>query len=109
MAYNPVLAQRVRDILDKRTPVQEKKLFGGIAFMHNGNMTLGVLHDDLIARIGLEKYEAALRQPGIELFTPTGRPMAGWIRVTPQACQTSEDLTKWIVMALDFAKTLPAK
>jgi TfoX/Sxy family transcriptional regulator of competence genes len=109
MVYNPSLAQRIREILLKRTPIQEKKMFGGIAFMLNGNMALGVLRDDLIARIGLEKYENALRQPGIELFTPTGKPMAGWIRVTPQAYRTSKDLMKWIDMALDFTQALPAK
>lgn len=109
MVYDPSLAQRVREILRKKTSIQEKKMFGGVAFMLNGNMTLGVLRDDLFARIGLEKYETALRQPGIELFTPTGKPMAGWIRITPQAYRTSKDLMKWIDMALDFTETLPAK
>ena len=84
-------------------------MFGGVAYMYNGNMALGVLQDDLIVRIGLEKYQAALRKPGVELFGPTGKPMAGWIAVTPQGYQEGDDLIKWIDQALDFVKTLPEK
>jgi TfoX/Sxy family transcriptional regulator of competence genes len=109
MVYDTSLAQRMHEILHSRGAFQEKKMFGGIAFMYNGNMALGVLHDDLFARIGLERYEAALKQPGIELFSPTGKPMVGWITVTPQAYPAPSDLVKWIDLAMDFVKTLPAK
>jgi len=56
-------------------------MFGGIAFMVNGNMTVAVIHDNLSVRVGLENYQAALDEPGAGLFKPTSRPMAGWVTV----------------------------
>lgn len=109
MAFSESLAQRVRDVLYPLTTAEEKKMFGGIAFMINGNMTVGVNKDDLIARVGLEKYEDALRKPGVDLFKPTGKPMAGWVTVAPDGLRTDEDFRYWIELALEFVKTLPAK
>jgi len=109
MAYSEILAQRVRDALFPLTTAEEKKMFGGIAFMVSGNMTVGVIRDDLIVRVGLENYEAALRKPGVDLFQPTGKPMAGWVTVAPDGHKTDEDLKYWIELALEFVKTLPAK
>ena len=109
MAFNEILAQRVRDQLYPLTTAEEKKMFGGIAFMVNGNMTVGVNQDDLIVRVGLENYETALEKTGVDLFKPTGKPMAGWITVASDGHQTGEDLKYWIELALEFVKTLPAK
>jgi TfoX/Sxy family transcriptional regulator of competence genes len=109
MAFSEALAQRVRDQLYPLTTAEEKKMFGGIAFMVYGNMTVGVIRDDLIVRVGLENYEAALDIDGTDLFQPTGKPMAGWITVAANGHQTDEDLKYWIEMALEFVKTLPAK
>lgn len=109
MAYDEVLAQRVRDHLDPRIAVEEKKMFGGIAFMINGNMALCVSGDDLIVRAGLARFEAALEMRGADLFRPTGKPMTGWVKVAPDGLQLEESLESWIDMALDFVRTLPAK
>lgn len=109
MAFSEVLAQRVRDLLYPLAAAQEKKMFGGLALMVSGNMTVGVIQNDLIVRVGLENYQAALEKPGADLFTPTGKPMAGWITVAPDGHRTDEDLRYWIEMALEFIKTLPAK
>ena len=109
MAFSEALVQRVRDILSLLAGSEEKKLFGGIAFMVNGNMTVGVIQDNLIARVGLENYEAALGKPGADLFQPTGKPMAGWVAIAPDGHQNDEDLKSWITLALEFVKTLPAK
>jgi TfoX/Sxy family transcriptional regulator of competence genes len=109
MAFNDALAQRVREVLYPLAVAQEKKLFGGLALMVRGNMAVGVLQDDLIVRVGLKNYQAALDKPGADLFTPTGKPMAGWIAVAPAGHQTDEDLKYWIEMALEFVETLPAK
>ena len=109
MAFSEVLAQRVRDVLYLLTTTDEKKMFGGIAFMVNGNMTVAVIHDNLIVRVGLENYQAALDKPGADLFKPTSRPMAGWVTVAPESLQTDEDMKYWVELALEFVKTLPAK
>lgn len=109
MAFNEVLAQRVRAVLYPLTEAQEKKIFGGLALMVCGNMTVGVMQDDLIVRVGLRNYQAALDKPGADLFTPTGKPMAGWISVAPDGHRSDEDLKYWIELALEFVRTLPAK
>lgn len=109
MAYNDVLAQRVRDNLQPGSAVVEKKMFGGIAFMINGNIAVCVSGDDLVVRAGLARFEAALAMRGADLFQPTGKPMTGWVRVAPDELQTEESLKTWINMALEFVQTLPAK
>ena len=109
MAFSEALAQQVRETLYPLTAAEEKKMFGGIAFMVNGNMTVGVIDDGLIVRAGLANFESALNQPGANLFQPTGRPMTGWVVVSPEGYQSAEKLTYWIELALEFVKTLPAK
>jgi len=109
MTFSEVLAQRIRDVLYPLTAAEEKKMFGGIAFMVDGNMTVGVTREDMIVRVGLGKYEAALEKPGVDQFKPTGKPMAGWVTVSPEGHEIDEDLRYWIDLALEFVKTLPAK
>ncbi|MFL7867654.1 MAG: TfoX/Sxy family protein [Anaerolineales bacterium] len=109
MAFSESLAQRVRYVLHSLTTAEEKKMFGGIAFMVSGNMTVGVIQENLIARVGLENYEAALDKPDTDLFKPTGKPMAGWVVVAPNGHRADEALKYWIELALEFVKTLPAK
>jgi len=109
MAFSEALTQRVRAVLFPLTTAEEMKMFGGIAFMVNGNMAVGVIRDDLIVRVGLEKYETALGKPGADLFKPTSKPMAGWITVAPVGHQTDEELKYWIELALEFVNTLPDK
>jgi len=109
MAFSEALAQRVRDILYPLTVAEEKKMFGGIAFLVSGNMTVGVTQDDLIVRVGLESYQASLRKPGVDFFQPTGKPMAGWVTVVPEGQKTDEEMKYWVELALEFVKTLPAK
>lgn len=109
MAFNEGLAQRVRTVLYPLAATQEMKLFGGLALMVSGNMTVGVLRDDLIVRVGLKNYQASLEKPGTDLFSLTSKPMAGWVMVSPDGYKTDEDLRYWIELALEFVKTLPAK
>ena len=109
MAFSEPLAGRIRDALYPLTVAEEKKMFGGIAFMVNGNMTVGVIEDYLIVRVGLANYQDALRKPGADLFQPTGKPMAGWITVAPDGYQADNEIKYWIELALEFVKTLPAK
>ncbi len=109
MVYNQDLAKKVSETLLTRGEFVEKKMFGGVAFLYNGNMTVGVTRDDLIVRVGLQNYEYALSKPGTDLFSPTGKPMAGWITVAPTGYKKPADMQKWIDLSLEFVKTLPAK
>jgi TfoX/Sxy family transcriptional regulator of competence genes len=109
MAFSDALAQRMRDTLQPLTMVEEKKMFGGVAYMVNRNMAVGVIRDNLIVRVGLENYQASLQKPGADFFQPTGKPMAGWVTIGPEGYQTEDELSYWIKLALEFVKTLPEK
>lgn len=106
MAYDSVLAGRIRDQLEDAAGVTEKKMFGGIAFLTGGNMTIGVYGDDLIARIGPDSTDAALTEPGVRLFDMTGRPMRGWVMVAGEVLD-DDVLKRWIGWARGYVGTLP--
>jgi TfoX/Sxy family transcriptional regulator of competence genes len=99
MAYNESLAARVRQLL-KPKRVQEKKMMGGLTFMVNGKMCVGILKDNLMARIDPNVYEAALERPGCRPMDFTGKPMKGFVFIGPDG--TGEGLKYWIDLALDF-------
>jgi hypothetical protein len=108
MAYDAVLAERVRERLIAAAGVSEKKMFGGLAFLTFGNMTVGVHGDDLIARIDPGTTDAALTEPGVRPFDITGRPMRGWIMVAGK--ELGDDaLEEWIGRACEYVATLPPK
>jgi hypothetical protein len=81
MAYNESFATRVRDVLGEQPGLAEKKMFGGLAFLVDGNMACDVRGDDLIVRVAAEVAAAALPEPGTRLFDLTGRPMKDWLLV----------------------------
>lgn len=109
MAYDESIAARIREALDRQTGIDEKKMFGGIGFLFNGNMLVGVWKENLIARVGANAYESALSEPSVVEFDITGRSMKGWVMVEPEGVEEDEDLRTWIQRALDFVQTLPAK
>ncbi len=109
MAYDEGLAQRVRSLLEGQPGYVEKKMFGGVGYMLRGNMACGVNKDDLIVRVGPDRYEEALTQPVARVFDMTGRPMKGWVVVEPQGVEEDEDLEGWVQQGVDFALTLPPK
>ena len=84
-------------------------MFGGIAFMIRGNMAVGVSGDDLMVRVGKEAHEEALNQPGTRPFDMTGRPMAGWILVSPDQLIDDDVLDRWVSKGVDYADGLPEK
>ena len=109
MAFDEGLAQRVREVLDHRPDLREKKMFGGIAFLSSGNMLVGVIGDELICRVGPEAMDDALAEPGARVFDLTGRPMGGWVLVTGEAVSEDDDLVQWVERADRFVRTLPPK
>lgn len=109
MAYNPILAKRIREALTKIPALQEKKMFGGVGFLIHGNMAYGVHGEDLIVRVGSDHYQAALSHPHTKPFNMTGKPMSGWIMVDPEGCETDSDLVSWLRQGVEFAQLLPPK
>jgi hypothetical protein len=109
MPYNEVLAQRVRAILAEQPAVDEKKMFGGLVFMLNGNMCCGIIRDDLMVRVGPERYADALAQPHVRDLDFTGRPMRGMIVVAAAGLGGNADLEAWVRRGIAFVSGLPAK
>lgn len=109
MAYDPVLAQRIRESLSEGTGIMEMKQFGGIGFMVNGNMACGVIGNELIVRVGPEGYESALELPHARPFDFAGKPSRGWVYVASPGFESDGDLRAWVQRGISFASTLPAK
>ncbi len=109
MAYDEALARRVHSILTPGVDVVEKKMFGGLAFMVNGNMSVGVNQESLMVRVGKEGYEDALAQPHARPMDFTGRPMRGFVYVDPEGLVSDTDLEGWVERSLTFVLSLPAK
>jgi TfoX/Sxy family transcriptional regulator of competence genes len=102
MAYDAVLAERVRDLCG----LPEKRMFGGAAFMLDGNMTVGIIGDDLAVRVPRDEYDAALTEPGTRPFDFTGRPMTGWLMVSGEVLD-DDVLAAWVSRATAYAGSLP--
>ncbi len=109
MAFDESLAGGIRDALAHKTNIVEKKMFGGVGFLLNGNMLVGVWKNSLIARVGPDIYEDALLEPHVKVFDITGRPMKGWVLVEPEGVGEDSQLKGWIERANKFVESLPAK
>ena len=109
MAYNEGLVQRVREEMSGLPGYVEKKMFGGVGFMLQGNMACGVNGADLIVRVGPELYENALSELHTRPFDMTGRPMKGWVVVIAEGYETNADLKAWVQQGVEYALSLPAK
>ena len=108
MAYDEKLANRIRELLLNKRSVEEKKMMGGLTFMVNNKMCVGILKDDLIARIDPEVYESALERRGCREMDFTGRPMKGFVFIDPEGTKSKKDLEFWIKLALDYNKRAKA-
>jgi TfoX/Sxy family transcriptional regulator of competence genes len=109
MPYDELLAARLRGALSGQPGLVEKKMFGGVGFMLNGNMACGVNKNDLIVRVGPEKHAEALSRPHAHPFDMTGKSMTGWVTVSSPGYATEQDLQSWLRLGVDFARTLPPK
>jgi hypothetical protein len=109
VACDEDLVARIREALARRRGVEEKRMFGGVGFLLNGNLLVGVWKDALVARLGPEQGAAALLEPHVRPFDITGRPMKNWVLVGPEGVEDDDQLTGWIDRAAAFIETLPAK
>jgi TfoX N-terminal domain len=108
MAYDEQLAERVRTALEGVEDVTERKMFGGLAFMVNGNMACGIVEDELMLRLGAEGAAAALERPHVREWDFTGRPLTGMVYVGRGGLGETE-LLGWVKKAVAFARSLPPK
>ena len=104
MGYNEKLANRVREALIIKRKVEEKKMMGGLTFMVNYKMCIGILQDDLMLRIDPALYESALEKPGCREMNFTGKPMKGFVFVGEEGFKSKKDFDYWINLALDYNK-----
>ncbi len=103
MAYDEFLAERIQLILkEKSVSFEEKKMMGGLTFMVDGKMCVGIVKNNLMARIGPDAYGDALTKTGCKEMNFTGRPMKGYVFIEPEGYDMDEDLEYWIQLALDF-------
>ena len=106
MAYNEALARRIRSALAARDNITEKKMFGGLAFLLDGKMFCGIVKEDLMVRVGSDRYEEALAKPHARPMDFTGRPMSGYVFVDPAGCRTERAVAAWIEQGANFVVEL---
>jgi TfoX/Sxy family transcriptional regulator of competence genes len=110
MAYDEDLANRLRELLADADGVSEKKMFGGLAFLLHGNMTVSASgQGGLLVRVDPAQTDEALKRPHVALMEMRGRTMDGWLRVAPEGVRTKRDLAPWLKRSLAYVKTLPPK
>ena len=109
MAYDEGLAERIREVLEDRVDVMEKRMFGGLAFLCRGYMFVGVAGKTLMARVGPERYSEALSRPQVREMDFTGKPMKGYVFVDPPGFETDSDLSEWVESCYRFVQSLPPK
>jgi TfoX/Sxy family transcriptional regulator of competence genes len=109
MAYDEGLAERIRGVLDEVAGVSEKRMFGGIAFLVRGHMSVGIVQDKLMVRVGKDSYDRVLRERHARRMDFTGRPMKGFIYVVPAGYESDADLERWVHLGVSHVTSLPAK
>src|ERR671919_2342678 len=110
MAFDDALAARIRKQLGKRAGLAEKQMFGGLAFLLNGNMCCGVHGKEMIVRLDPAETDRALKERHTRVFDLSGgRPMKGWILVQAKGLATAAALGKWVKTGVAYAASLPAK
>ena len=108
MAYSEQLAEKIRGAFRHMPRVEEKKMMGGLTFMVNGKMCVGVSKDDLMVRLDPTAYDTALKKKGCREMNFTGKPMNGFVFVSPEGTSNEKDFNYWIDLALDFNKKAKA-
>jgi TfoX/Sxy family transcriptional regulator of competence genes len=108
MAYSEKLAKRIRERLAALPNIEEKEMMGGLTFMYNGKMCVGIIKGELMCRIDPDLHETAISKTGCRTMDFTNRPMKGYVMVDESAMTTQKDFEYWINLALDFNKKAKA-
>ncbi len=109
MSYDEDLFQRIAGLLKRKKGIEPKKMFGGICFMHCGNMLCGIDGRRLMVRVGPDQHDRALSLKHAKVMDITGKPMKGFIFVSEDVYKTDKGLSKWLDLGLIFTTTLPPK
>lgn len=109
MTYDVDVADRIRARIGPRPDLTEREMFGGIAFMINRNMAVGVSGEELMVRVGKEAHEKAVARTGARTFDMGARPMKGWVSVTDDGYDSEEEFGYWVDQGVAYAESLPAK
>jgi hypothetical protein len=110
VAYDEVLADRVRDLLLGESDLTERKMFGGLAFLVNGHMSVSVSgQGGLLLRCDPDETDRLLNKPFASVFEMRGRMMDGWLRVDATGLKTRAQLARWTAIGVDYARSLPPK
>ena len=110
MPYDEDLANRIRELLADETAITEKKMFGGLAFLLEGNMSVAASHTGgLLVRVDPGGTDDAVARPHAERMEMGGRKMDGWIMVAPEGLKSARDLASWVERGVAYAKSLPPK
>jgi TfoX/Sxy family transcriptional regulator of competence genes len=110
MAYDEELAERIREVLAPERGIAERRMFGGLAFLVNGHLSVSASRTGgLMLRVEDDQAEALLREPHVEPFEMRGRPAKGWLRVGLAALSSDDDLRRWVGYGVSYARALPCK
>jgi TfoX/Sxy family transcriptional regulator of competence genes len=110
MAYDEELANRLRELVSDEDGVTEKKMFGGLAFLIDGNMAVSASgQGGLLLRCDPDETDALVAKPHAERFVMRGRAMDGWLRIDPAGVGTKRELERWVGVGVAYARSLPAK
>jgi TfoX/Sxy family transcriptional regulator of competence genes len=110
MAYDEDLANRIRELVLAEQGVTEKRMFGGLAFLINGNMSVSASgQGGLLLRVDPDETDALLSKPHARPFEMRGREMQGWLRVDAEGLRTKRQLERWVARGIAYARSLPSK
>jgi hypothetical protein len=110
MAYDEALADRIREVVRTEPGVAEKRMFGGLAYLINGNMSVSASSQGgLLVRVDPAETDALLAEEHAQPFEMRGRVMQGWLRVDPEGLQTEHQLERWVALGVAYARSLPKK
>jgi len=110
VAYDEVLASRIRELVAGESGLTEQKMFGGLAFLIGGNMAIAASgQGGVLVHVDPEESDALVAKTNARLFEMRGRSMQGWLRVDPEHLRTKRQLAKWVDLGTAYARSLPAK